>query len=719
MVTAVATRSRQVDPALLSLVVRRLFQNTCSVGCPRFCVSQARECAQGLSRCSGTVEVLSSSWTPSLSGKVVVRLRERRERRLTSCGLLGSGVPSWWHSCVCVPSWFLVVVGAGFSWAVTLTPLLPSARGSSSRELGVGQVAEAAVAPCVVSSSGSECCEILYPSELRVVLCKFSGCSMCRVASLVERCDTCLWLLSAWCWLVVSSGEVGVHRLVARCSGEGLRYAVVLAGAFWRVFPEWCLGGSGGGSPRTGLRLPFVISGGGSFPGVLSFRFEPPLCCTCGSKCAVWLGCVVVRFSQDGSCQGVVRLAVRLATALASLWFTSFLAPDVLSQMVVWAGAGVACCALSGFQSFACGFWQTYQWYARLGSWLVSGFSLSLLERVCSVVVPSFGLGPSKVDVFSSTSAVALVPVWLCILLVVGMLVPELSPVCAWLVCCQSLVGSPLCMALASLKADGGLVGGLGMEHPVVCLSTDVATTVRVVTSVEASALSGVTLSRRGGCLHCLGPPSSGVFEGVFGATSVLELAADWANSGAEGKMRFGQRRRVVSRALLVGLGHRGWLEFFPAQTSHSLSHCLALRWFRSHVGRRESRLTSGEGGQSVVALACVASRPCGLSGVRGGSVCQPSTLWRSEVVVLVVRRRSHLVVASEGLVIPNGPCSRGSPPLLPSARGSSSRELGVEWVAEAAVTPCVVSSSGSECWELLYLSELRVVLCMFSGYAP
>ncbi|MQL82001.1 hypothetical protein Taro_014462 [Colocasia esculenta] len=31
---------------------------------------------------------------------------------------------------------------------------------------------------------------------------------MCRVAPLVEHCDTCLWLLSAWRWLVVGSGEV-------------------------------------------------------------------------------------------------------------------------------------------------------------------------------------------------------------------------------------------------------------------------------------------------------------------------------------------------------------------------------------------------------------------------------------------------------------------------------------------------------------------------------
>ncbi|MQM05000.1 hypothetical protein Taro_037808 [Colocasia esculenta] len=33
----------------------------------------------------------------------------------------------------------------------------------------------------------------------------------------------------------------------------GLRCAVGLAGAFWRVFLERCLGGSGGGSPRTSL----------------------------------------------------------------------------------------------------------------------------------------------------------------------------------------------------------------------------------------------------------------------------------------------------------------------------------------------------------------------------------------------------------------------------------------------------------------------------------
>ncbi|MQM18143.1 hypothetical protein Taro_051129, partial [Colocasia esculenta] len=77
---------------------------------------------------------------------------------------------------------------------------------------------------------------------------------------------------------------------------------------------------------------------------------------------------------------------------------------------------------------------------------------------------------------------------------------------------------------------------------------------------------------------------------------------------------------------------------------------------------------------------------------------------------------RVPAALAGEGLVIPTGPCSRGSSPLLSSARGSSLRELGVGRVAEAVVAPCVVSSSESECCELLYQSELRVVFCKSSG---
>ncbi|MQL87552.1 hypothetical protein Taro_020096, partial [Colocasia esculenta] len=50
---------------------------TSSVGSPRFQGEPSTWVCSGLSRYSGTVRVLSSSWTPSLSRRVVVRLRER------------------------------------------------------------------------------------------------------------------------------------------------------------------------------------------------------------------------------------------------------------------------------------------------------------------------------------------------------------------------------------------------------------------------------------------------------------------------------------------------------------------------------------------------------------------------------------------------------------------------------------------------------------------
>ncbi|MQM04599.1 hypothetical protein Taro_037403 [Colocasia esculenta] len=210
-------------------------------------------------------------------------------------------------------------------------------------------------------------------------------------------------VVSVWCWLVVSSGEVlskffsvgsGRRLLRARfCHAvlpQGLRYAasVGLAGAFWRVFPERCLGGSGGGTsqdrslsllvkvlPRSALCSFWATV-------VLPLWFE--VCHSVGLRSGEVLpGRLLALF--DGVClgvsgQGVVRLAVHLAVPLASLsrslfpsfsialvglrvspcfgWFASFLASCVLSQMVVWARAGVACCALSGLQFFACDFWQ-------------------------------------------------------------------------------------------------------------------------------------------------------------------------------------------------------------------------------------------------------------------------------------------------------------------------------------------------------------------------
>ncbi|MQM11830.1 hypothetical protein Taro_044741 [Colocasia esculenta] len=75
---------------------------------------------------------------------------------------------------------------------------------------------------------------------------------MWRTVAEVRFRQNCVMLVSDYCCIAL---WVEVHRLVARCSGEGLRYAVVLAGAFWWFFPERCLGGSGGGSPKTGLQV--------------------------------------------------------------------------------------------------------------------------------------------------------------------------------------------------------------------------------------------------------------------------------------------------------------------------------------------------------------------------------------------------------------------------------------------------------------------------------
>ncbi|MQM16209.1 hypothetical protein Taro_049163 [Colocasia esculenta] len=47
----------------------------------------------------------------------------------------------------------------------------------------------------------------------------------------------------------------GLPRVEDDCRQvQGLRYVVVLASAFWCIFLELCLGGSGGSSPRTCLR---------------------------------------------------------------------------------------------------------------------------------------------------------------------------------------------------------------------------------------------------------------------------------------------------------------------------------------------------------------------------------------------------------------------------------------------------------------------------------
>ncbi|MQM12772.1 hypothetical protein Taro_045691 [Colocasia esculenta] len=188
--------------------------------------------------------------------------------------------------------------------------------------------------------------------------------------------------------------------------------------------------------------------------------------------------------------------------------------------------------------------------------------------------------------------------------------------------------------------------------------------------------------------------------EGVIRATSMLELAADRANSGAEGKTSvhggyslavpsFHGRRWsglvrtrasggfcfgvlsdysvLVSAVAVLPQGLRTVPWWFWWRFSQDrlvlllLAAVFSLMSFPSFsvvlVGQRvpvarmvcfisRALCALPDGGLSVVAPTRVASRSRGMSGVWGGYVCRPSTLWRSKVVVLVVRCRSHLVVA-------------------------------------------------------------------------
>ncbi|MQL91653.1 hypothetical protein Taro_024268 [Colocasia esculenta] len=283
-------------------------------------------------RGSGWCVLLLAAGSGSLVAVVVTTFPHDVSKYYSSV-VLFFGASLWWHRRMWLPD-LAVCQGSGVVLFVGPRPCRglgwPCLRGSSSRELCVRQVAEAAVAPCIVSSSESECCELLYLSELRVVLCKFSGvpggglggrvvivvwgfpasfmctlqcvavvatsrawrvwslgvravvarlavdslavvfpvwrmiagksrhgalhrlrCSVCHVASLVERYDTCLWLLTVGCSFLVAVALPSRLRCIAWLPYVlGLRCAVGLAGAFWRVFPEQCLGGSGGGSSQ-------------------------------------------------------------------------------------------------------------------------------------------------------------------------------------------------------------------------------------------------------------------------------------------------------------------------------------------------------------------------------------------------------------------------------------------------------------------------------------
>ncbi|MQL88583.1 hypothetical protein Taro_021157 [Colocasia esculenta] len=469
---------------------------------------------------------------------------------------------------------------------------------------------------------------------------------------------------------------------------QSLMCAVGLAGAFWRVFPKQCLGGSSGGSPQTCLRS--------SQDSPLSLLVEVlPRSALCLFQATVVLP-MWFEVCRLVGLHSVTLVGLRVPVAHMICFVSRAL--RALPDGCLRAGAGVACCALSGLQFLACGFWQTSGEGSSRCIALYLGWLLVLVIAPCVVSgspigVPYFGLGPSEVDVLSSISAVVSVPVWLCVFLVVGMLVPALSPyargcdansslilrlldhmvcrrcevsgfgltsdvfrifvavchvvervtpsfcgsACIWYPCRTTrkalasypfplsllffpFPSSPLMGRLPSsdpgvdlpaarggawerhratrrrwpcvVKALRGTWAALGFRIPAICVSTDVATARRVVTPEEASAQVPVVtccpdaiglsrrvcMSRQGSC-HDVLPLRNSV------AVAVPRPAWDTEDGQSS------TRCRLVS----------------------PLSHCLSLRWFRSHV------VVSGvrpQLGQAVVLhVLCVfvaaLSRPC------------------------------------------------------------------------------------------------------------
>ncbi|MQL80198.1 hypothetical protein Taro_012628, partial [Colocasia esculenta] len=212
---------------------------------------------------------------------------------------------------------------------------------------------------------------------------------VCRVAPLVERCDTCLWLLSALCWLVVNSGEVlpeffsvgfggkvEEHRLVALCSGDvsqnGLLLSwfsqssalvvlvevlsglaciasIVLRAAVFSllvcVVGHWVVrSGEGSSQDRP---LSFLVEGSsitalGAFGGG-SLQSCPVVVLVVAalSLCRDELSLLPVVFLfvfEFLGCAGGTLCVPMVG------WFTSLLAPYVLSQMMVWLLGVVVLC---------------------------------------------------------------------------------------------------------------------------------------------------------------------------------------------------------------------------------------------------------------------------------------------------------------------------------------------------------------------------------------
>ncbi|MQM10131.1 hypothetical protein Taro_043021 [Colocasia esculenta] len=169
------------------------------------------------------------------------------------------------------------------------------------------------VGMCVVLAA---CLALCACAPLCAVLCSVGVFArakqmlVCRVALLVERCDTCLWLLPALCWLVLNSGAslgcgvlVVFPRTVCCCPSEGsspsgIAFVLVKVFRYVASLSAWAL--------SVECRALGRVSGRGAGQVVFMFVLSFPDC-TGGTSCV----------------PSIER-------------FASFIAPCMLCQMVVW-----------------------------------------------------------------------------------------------------------------------------------------------------------------------------------------------------------------------------------------------------------------------------------------------------------------------------------------------------------------------------------------------
>ncbi|MQL74184.1 hypothetical protein Taro_006522 [Colocasia esculenta] len=260
------------------------------------------------------------------------------------------------------------------------------------------------------------------------------------------------WLWALNCFTLVSAVAV---------LPQSLRCAVGLAG----FFPERCLGGSGGGSPRTGL------------------------CCFCSSACCSVLSdgscCLVVWVVHSGECSSQDRPLSLLVEVLPRSASCSFRATVVLS---LW----FEVCRLVGLRS---------------GEVLPGRLLALLVEVLLKAASCCFGCRCS--------------------------LFVEMSCCCCRLDClCYSLLGRCRSRTAISRKQASKIAQARSSN-------TNQARRNQCTPRKDPSRM----YTRTQVVSVTWDPHPRKPIEGVLRATSVLELAADRADSGAEGKTRFGQRR--------------------------------------------------------------------------------------------------------------------------------------------------------------------------------